>query len=474
MIPRAGHAVPLDQPRLSRLRRFPRRVLARQAQEGEAGAAQAARGRRHVRAQDAAPRSRPADWAFFYHATSRTYRAHHSTPYLTPAFFEGSGDAARATLLLVIGMREGRRLCAALDIYTPDTLWGRYWGMTRVRAGAALRGVLLPGDRVLHRARASRASKAARRACTSSRAACGPSPRIRCTPSATPTSPTAIADFCARERVDVEHSLDELAIVLAVQAGPGSALIAAARSAASTTPITSCCRCRRGTAFRCASTRVCASAWPRSRRIAARARRRRPTPSSRACTIPATCGGHAAGTLDAQAQRRIGFPWSPAMVERSRRSAGATLAACRSALASGCGVNLAGRHASRASRFGEGFCVFNDAAVAARAMQAEGRVARVADRRPRRPPGRRHRASIFAGDDSVFTLLDARPRQFSVSQERVAISTSSSTTAPATPRYLAALAHRAAARARRARGPTSRSTSRAPTRSKAIASAGWR
>ena len=79
------------------------------------------------------------------------------------------------------------------------------------------------------------------------------------------------------------------------------------------------------------------------------------------------------GTLDAQAMRRIGFPWSPAMVERSRRSVGATIAACRSALESGCGVNLAGGTHHAHAGFGEGFCVFNDAAVAARAMQAEGR-----------------------------------------------------------------------------------------------------
>ncbi len=85
----------------------------------------------------------------------------------------------------------------------------------------------------------------------------------------------------------------------------------------------------------------------------------------------------AGGRLDERAQRRIGFPWSPAMVERSCRSAGATIAACRSALAHGLGVNLAGgtHHAHR--DFGEGFCVFNDAVVAARAMQAEGRARRV-------------------------------------------------------------------------------------------------
>ena len=90
----------------------------------------------------------------------------------------------------------------------------------------------------------------------------------------------------------------------------------------------------------------------------------------------------AGGTLDAAEVRRIGFPWTEAMVERSRRSAGATLAACRSALAreggSACAANLAGgtHHAHR--DFGSGFCVFNDAAVAALAMRAEGRVERVA------------------------------------------------------------------------------------------------
>ncbi|GLT20980.1 histone deacetylase [Zoogloea oryzae] len=84
------------------------------------------------------------------------------------------------------------------------------------------------------------------------------------------------------------------------------------------------------------------------------------------------------GTLGHDEVRRIGFPWSEAMVERSRRSAGATLAACRAALAEGWAANLAGgtHHAFRDR--GEGFCVFNDAAVAALAMRAEGRVERVA------------------------------------------------------------------------------------------------
>ncbi len=84
------------------------------------------------------------------------------------------------------------------------------------------------------------------------------------------------------------------------------------------------------------------------------------------------------GRLDSAEIRRIGFPWTAEMVERSRRSAGATLAACRSALEDGCAVNLAGgtHHAHR--DFGSGFCVFNDSAVAALTMRAEGRARKIA------------------------------------------------------------------------------------------------
>ena len=78
------------------------------------------------------------------------------------------------------------------------------------------------------------------------------------------------------------------------------------------------------------------------------------------------------GALSAAAQREIGFPWSPAMAERARRSVGATIQACRAAMAGeGLAANIAGgTHHSYADK-GSGFCVFNDAAVAARLMQAE-------------------------------------------------------------------------------------------------------
>ena len=124
----------------------------------------------------------------------------------------------------------------------------------------------------------------------------------------------------------------------------------------------------------------------------------------------------ATGALDAREQRAIGFPWSEAMVERSRRSSGATLAAAREALTRGWSANLAGgtHHAFRDR--GEGFCVFNDCAIAARAMQAEAGLARVAivDCDVHQGNGT---AAIFAGDDSVFTFSIHGARNFPFAKE---------------------------------------------------------
>jgi acetoin utilization deacetylase AcuC-like enzyme len=109
------------------------------------------------------------------------------------------------------------------------------------------------------------------------------------------------------------------------------------------------------------------------------------------------------GTLSPGEVRRIGFPWSDGMVERSRRSVGATLAASRSALDSGIAVNLAGgTHHAYPDR-GEGFCVFNDVGVAVRSMQAEARVRRCAviDCDVHQGNGT---AAILLGDPSTFTF----------------------------------------------------------------------
>ena len=110
------------------------------------------------------------------------------------------------------------------------------------------------------------------------------------------------------------------------------------------------------------------------------------------------------GALDKKAVRRMGFPWSPQLVERSRRSVGATVAAAETALGGdGVAVNLAGgTHHAFADR-GEGFCVFNDAAVAIRHQQALGRIDRalIVDCDVHQGNGS---AAIFRDDPSVFTL----------------------------------------------------------------------
>jgi acetoin utilization deacetylase AcuC-like enzyme len=109
------------------------------------------------------------------------------------------------------------------------------------------------------------------------------------------------------------------------------------------------------------------------------------------------------GRLSAPELRAIGFPWSEGFVERALRSVGATWSACRTAIADGCSITLAGgTHHADAAR-GGGYCVFNDAAVATRALQAAGQVGRVliVDCDVHQGDGT---ARIFDGDPSVFTL----------------------------------------------------------------------
>jgi len=117
---------------------------------------------------------------------------------------------------------------------------------------------------------------------------------------------------------------------------------------------------------------------------------------------PAYVAAVAQGRLDARAQREIGFPWSEAMVERSRRSVGASIQATRVAQREGVAANLAGGTHHASAQAGSGYCVFNDIAVAARLLQAErtGGGA-VIDLDVHQGNGT---ASIFAGDASVFTL----------------------------------------------------------------------
>jgi len=128
------------------------------------------------------------------------------------------------------------------------------------------------------------------------------------------------------------------------------------------------------------------------------------------------------GRLSPAAQRAIGLPWSPALVERSRRSVGATIGAARAALTDGVAAQLAGgTHHAHADR-GAGYCVFNDTAVAARLMQAEAHRLRrrllrvlVIDLDVHQGDGT---AEIFADDPTVFTLSLHGERNFPVRKAR--------------------------------------------------------
>jgi acetoin utilization deacetylase AcuC-like enzyme len=123
------------------------------------------------------------------------------------------------------------------------------------------------------------------------------------------------------------------------------------------------------------------------------------------------------GLLTRDEQRRIGFPWSAAMVERSRRSVGGTIEAARAALQDGASANLAGgtHHAFRDR--GEGYCVFNDVAVAAMTMIDTGHVRHVAvvDLDVHQGNGT---AAIFEHDPRVFTCSVHGAANFPFRKER--------------------------------------------------------
>ena len=123
------------------------------------------------------------------------------------------------------------------------------------------------------------------------------------------------------------------------------------------------------------------------------------------------------GALTDREVRRIGLPWSPELVERSRRSVGGTVAACRAALTDGVAVSLAGGTHHAFPDHGTGYCIFNDIAVATRAMQGEGLARRIVivDCDVHQGDGT---AAIFAGDSSVFTFSMHGAKNFPLHKER--------------------------------------------------------
>ena len=138
---------------------------------------------------------------------------------------------------------------------------------------------------------------------------------------------------------------------------------------------------------------------------------RHPLYLSRAVTDAEVCAVHAPaywrdfrlGQLSEAMMRRIGLPWSPQLVQRTRHSVGGTVEACRAAMRDGCAVNLAGgtHHAFR--DYGAGYCVLNDSAVALGVLRAEGacRRALIIDCDVHQGDGT---AAIFADDPDVFTF----------------------------------------------------------------------
>ena len=149
------------------------------------------------------------DWAFFYNCYAGTYRAHHSTPYLSPDFFERIGATMPEHLLLVIGERGGRPLCAALDVFDATTLWGRYWGTNTYVPGLHFETCYYQAIEFCIERGIVRFEGGAQGAHKLARGFL-PVPTCSAHAIADPDFAHAIADFCARERIDVAHTVDEL------------------------------------------------------------------------------------------------------------------------------------------------------------------------------------------------------------------------------------------------------------------------
>ena len=127
-----------------------------------------------------------------------------------------------------------------------------------------------------------------------------------------------------------------------------------------------------------------------------------------------------AGDLSAAEIRRIGFPWSIALVQRSQASVQGTIEAARYALHDGVASNLAGGTHHAFPDHGEGYCVLNDIAIATRVLQRDGFVRRVAiiDCDVHQGNGT---AAIFDGDADVFTFSMHGEKNFPLRKERSTI-----------------------------------------------------
>jgi acetoin utilization deacetylase AcuC-like enzyme len=81
-------------------------------------------------------------------------------------------------------------------------------------------------------------------------------------------------------------------------------------------------------------------------------------------------------TVPAALERRIGLPVTAAVAARAQAACGGTVLTARLALEHGLACNTAGGSHHAFAEGGAGFCVFNDVAIAARVLLAEGKIAR--------------------------------------------------------------------------------------------------
>jgi len=149
------------------------------------------------------------DLAFFVRCYEATYRAHRSTPYLTREFFERIAATMPEHLLLVIGERDGQRICAALDVFDAHALWGRYWGAVDYIPGLHFEACYYQAIDFCIERRIGRFEGGAQGVHKLAR---GLTPVVTHSAHAIgePAFAAAIAEYCVRERIDIAHTVDEL------------------------------------------------------------------------------------------------------------------------------------------------------------------------------------------------------------------------------------------------------------------------
>jgi uncharacterized protein len=150
-----------------------------------------------------------SDWAHFHRCYEATYREHHSTPYLSLEFFRRIGATMPEHVLMVLGHQGDRAICAALDVFDRDTLWGRYWGTTERVPGLHFEACYYQAIEFCIERRIACFEGGAQGVHKLARGLV-PVPTVSAHALADPEFAQAIAAFCARERIDVAHAVDEL------------------------------------------------------------------------------------------------------------------------------------------------------------------------------------------------------------------------------------------------------------------------